>query len=80
MAEPTVSLRVDAKVELIEALHAAAADGRNIHSLLCQSMDLDEAGFCTCGVAAFLRELAELLPLPPGAVQPYQPEWTPAAA
>lgn len=71
---------VEPSVELLEALHAAAADGRNVHNLLCDSMDLDARGHCTCGVAAFLRELADLLPLPPGAMQPYRPEWTPAAA
>ena len=80
MAEPTVRLLVDASVELLEKVHFAAADGRNIHNLCCATRDLDEAGTCSCGTAAFLRELATLLPLPPGAMQPYRPEWTPAAA
>jgi hypothetical protein len=70
----------DLPVGLLEELHAVAADGRNVHNLLCDAMDLDNAGRCSCGVAAVLRSLADLLPLPPGAMQPYRPEWTPAAA
>jgi hypothetical protein len=67
-------------VSLLEDLHAAAADGAHIHNLLCDAMDLDAAGHCSCGVASVLRQLAELLPLPAGAAQPYRPAWVPAAA
>ena len=69
---------INPPVSLLEDLHAIAADGRNVHNLLCDAMDLDTSGDCTCGTARVLRALAEMLPLPPGAQAPYRPEWAPA--
>jgi len=69
-----------ASVELIESLHAAAADGLHIHNDLCQQFDPDAATICTCGIPSLLRQLAEAMPLPSGARQPYKPAWVPVTA
>ena len=78
-----MTLAVDLPVELLESLHAAAADGANIHAahnLLCSALDRDDPDWCDCGIPKLLRGLAELLPLPPGAQQPYRPAWVPSTA
>lgn len=71
---------ISPSVSLLEDLHALAADGRNVHNLLCMTKDLDDEDNCSCGAAKVLRALAELLPLPADAAQPYRPAWTPGSA
>lgn len=69
-------------VSLLEDLHAAAAvcAGSGIHFDACSVYDPDRPDFgCSCGIPGLLRALAELLPLPAGAAQPYRPAWVPSA-
>ena len=75
-----MATRSDLPVELLESLHAAAAASRDVHFDICQLYVPGHPDICTCGMPALLRDLATALPLPPGAVQPYRPDWVPAAA
>lgn len=76
-----MALTVDLPVEVLEDLHAAAAASRDVHLDICglyNTESLDEPG-CTCGMPRLLRSLAELLPLPAGAREPWRPAWVPSA-
>jgi hypothetical protein len=68
--------------DLLDRLDAAAdpANRGSVHHDLCQANFPDEPTVCTCGIPGLLADLRALLPLPPGALQQYRPERTPAAA
>lgn len=73
-------VEIEPSTELLESLHAGAADALSYHHDICQQFIPGAPKICTCGMPALLRELATLMPLPPGAQQPYRPQWAPAAA
>lgn len=69
-----------ASVELLESLHAAAAASADVHFDVCSVYTESPEYGCSCGVPSLLRQLAEAMPLPSGAQQPYRPQWVPASA
>jgi hypothetical protein len=77
----TVRMAVDLPVPLLEDLHALAAISATVHADVCTVHDPEFPGDygCTCGFPRLLRSLAEHLPLPAGASQPYRPAWVPTA-
>jgi hypothetical protein len=74
------AMELDVPTPLLEDLHALAAISGSIHGDICWVHDPENPDGCTCGAPKVLRQLAELLPLPVGAVQPYRPSWSPSRA